>query len=201
MDQKKFQINKPKKFEIQEDKPKKKFVIESGTSYAWTQQRNANDCGPALILNSLGELGITVQDRSIEDVRGTVNRIRGSSPLPATGWFLTSDVGRYLSEIGRLRVEEYVPLPYRKKEVFDAVESVFRARSFDLIYITIGRHFRGILNKNNELILLDSFTSGPETLSSEQAWNLISRTLNATDGTRIERVGVVTRGEVGYVSP
>ncbi len=199
MDQKKFQINKPntkKKFEVDEDKPKKKFVIEPGN---WVQQRNANDCGPALILNALGELGVVVPDRNIEDVRNTVNRIRGSTPLPATGWFVSSDVGRYLSDVAGLRVEEYAANPYRKQEVIDAVEAVFRARAFDLLYITVGRHFRGILNKNNQLVLLDSFKSGPETVSPEDAWGLIERSINAGEGMRIERVGIVKRGEAAYL--
>lgn len=203
MDQKKFQIHKPnvqKKFEIEPDKPKKKFIVESGTPDNWTQQRNSNDCGPALLLNSLRELSIEVPDKTIGDVRVTVNAIRGNSPLPPTGWFLSSDVGRYFSEVAKLRVEEFMPRPYERQEVAHLVESRFRDRSFDLIYITIGRHFKGILNKQNELILLDSFKSCPEVLSSEQALELIKQTLNATDGTRIEVIGVVSRGESGYVS-
>ena len=72
MDQKKFQIHQsivPKKFEIQSDKSKKKFVIEQGTPDDWIQQRNSNDCGPALILNSLRGLDVSVPDKNIDDVR------------------------------------------------------------------------------------------------------------------------------------
>ena len=54
------------------------------------------------------------------------------------------------------------------------------------------------MNKEGQLILLDSFDTGRQIIDSNTAWKLIENTVNSSNGTRIERVGIVKRDNPGY---
>ena len=199
----KFEIHQPneeprKKFEIQNPE-KKKFQIENSPQQ-WFQQENTNDCGPCLVLNALNELGVETAERSIEAVRNKVNQTRGrSEQLDTNGWFRTSDVGRYLSENG-LGVDEYATRQFEKVENLAKIKQIFDNQNFDFIYVTLGSHFRGIVNKEDQLILLDSFNTGPRVIENNEAWSLIENTVNSGEGMRLGVVGIVRRSNPGYRS-
>lgn len=210
MDKLKFEIDQPKKFEVTEP-DKKKFVIDEPKKFEvkkkfeienekpnWFKQENSDDCGPCLILNALAELEIQTLDRDIQSVRNKVNQSRGQSEqLAPGGWFRSTDVGQYLSDAG-LDVDEYPVRPYERQATHDSIKQIFDEGSFDFIYITLGRHFRGIIRKEGQLMLLDSFKTGPENITADSAWSLIEDTINVSSDTVMQRVGVVRRGTPGY---
>ena len=195
---KKFEINPPVKKKFEVEKPRKKFEIQG--SGRWFQQENSNDCGPCLILNALNELGIQTTEHDIKSVREKVSQSRGQSELlRENGWFRTSDVGRYLSEAG-LGIDEYATRQFEKVENLTAIKQIFDNRLFDFIYITLGNHFRGIVNKDAQLILLDSFNNGPQVIENDGAWKLIENTVNSSEGMNLGVVGIVRRNNPGYRS-
>jgi hypothetical protein len=209
---KRFQIKKH--FQITSEQnapqgtPKKRFVITSETPpetpHAWFKQSNEDDCGPCLILNSLPRLDPGYTTSNIAEVRASVNsmrRARGLEELPATANLTSEDLGRYLAQAGRLEVEEFPVLPYEAQEVLQAVDTNLMQRQFDLIYTTVGRHFRGIMpvGQPNRYVLLDSLLDAPQLVGEDEVRLLLTRSAVGAHENRIERIGIVRRSDTpGY---
>ena len=215
-----------KKFEIIENAPKKKFEIISETSLKrkfeikskkrfeiktqegenitleWFQQRNANDCGPCLILNGLRRIeGVQHIPDDISEVRREVNRLREERGRPELGpsdWFTSEDIGRYLSEIAGLNVEEYACFADVAEETERNIRNSLEERPFDMLYSTAGRHFRGVVPKEENFELLDSLQDAPTESTADSINNMVAGSVYAASRERVERLGIVRRGQPGY---
>ena len=194
---KKFEIIEPEKKKFTIENPKKKFEIH-GREKTWFKQENLIDCGPCLILNVLQELNVEIPEKTIEAVRTKAGQMRGgTNSLAQSEWFRSTDVGGYFAEAG-LGVDEYASLPFEKAEKLELVREIFDAQDFQLIYITLGNHFKGILNKDGELMILDSLNTGPQHIGTSNAWKLIENTVLTSTERLIGRVGVVRRNNPGF---
>jgi len=193
-----------KRFEIVE--PKKKFDIEYEDServaVEWYQQANANDCGPCLILNGLRRIeGASHIPSDINEVRQDINRLRrerGQQELDPSAWLTSEDVGRYLSEVAGLNVEEYACFRDVADETSQSIRDSLEQRSFEMIYSTAGRHFRGIVPFGDGDLLLDSLADAPREQTAESINEMIGQSVNSADRERVERLGIVRQGEAGY---
>ena len=217
-----FEIKPQKRFEIREikDQGKKRFEIKAKKKFEiqiqqntpitleWFQQDNAHDCGPCLLLNGLQMLQVQEIPQSIEQVRREVNGLRrqeGRPELSQIANFTSEDIGKYLSEIAGLNVQEYPCLPYEADNVMRSIEQNLESDPYDMIYMTNGTHFRGLLpgaEKEGEFLLLDSLTDAPRAMNENSSINLVRDNVYAqqsSDRIRMERVGIVRKhGEAGY---
>ena len=210
MERKKFEIGPivtppKKKFEI--IPPKKKFEIKTqegeNIKLEWFRQTNANDCGPCLLLNGLHRIeNVRHIPHDIAEVRREVNRLRRESQRPELGpsdWFTSEDIGKYLSEVAGLNVEEYVCFRDVAEETEREIGNSLRQNSFDMIYSTAGRHFKGIIPSEDHYELLDSFNSAPSEQTAESINEMIGRSVyGTTRGSMPMRFGIIRRGEPVY---
>jgi hypothetical protein len=172
----KFEIQPPKKFEIQSSQKKDaRFKI----LHEWFKQNNSNDCGPCLLLNSLKMLNVNLSENSISEMRARVNEFRiakGQGQLQKDGWFNDIDMERILEKYD-FDVTTFGMFEEDKKELLESIKSEL-VKSFDLIISTAGSHFRGIINNpsnKNKYLLLDSFQDGPQDINYDEMMNFIER--------------------------
>jgi|GEM_PF-4666320 len=209
--EKKFEIrdSAPKKFEIQKD-PQKKFIIhkkkfvihtEQGrdVSMEWFQQENGNDCGPCMLLNGLNLLKVEGIPSSIGEVREQVSELRrigGRPPLAPGGWFTSTDVGEYLAHIGGMEVGEYPIYPYKPDSVKASIMQDLGGRPYDLMYTTVGNHFRAVCPaaEPGQYYLLDSFLNEPRIVGEADVNRLIESAASSRVPNRLERVGISRKG-------
>ncbi len=206
--EKKFVIKKPAKtFRIlgstpgnQSEAPaRKRFVIRSeGTpvqNQEWFRQNNSSDCGPCLILNSLRKIkGAYHIPQSIDEVRQEVNKFRREKnqvELQPDGWFTNTDIQEYLTRVAGLDVKQYAAFADQAEEVSNNIRTNLEGAPFEMIYGTVGRHFRGIVPSETGYELLDSFNSDPQAVDTDRVNSLISESIAQSTPARTEVIGIV----------
>jgi hypothetical protein len=171
------------------------------TAPGWFQQKNANDCGPCLLLNFLAVRGLA-SPGSIAEMRAEVNRkIREGNQRTAelnqrtertaalraelgpSAWLSTEDINNYLHALGyRLRpwgfrIGNRADQEEARAEILQAIR-----RDFDLLYATAGAHFTGVTpvaGQAGRYLLLDSFNRGPVAIDERGLRDFIERGLSS----------------------
>ena len=188
---KKFEIKRPKKFEVKSVTPapegeKKTFRIKEdtrgrsflivrdlshsqvdheGREIEWVHQNDADSCGPATIFNSANFLEIPDFEGDVSAIVAKIDQIResrGDRPRPGARIF-NFDIQNYFQEKG-FRTE-IMTNPHFDQE--EAMEKLSR-RSFKLIVLNSHDHFRGIVPAENSegFYLLDSMDHQPQLQTS-----------------------------------
>lgn len=180
-----------KHFEIQDGEVSQK----SREGGFWLKQRNDYDCGPCLLLNSAHILGFHLPHQSIEQIRNAINAERRNDrtreQLSRTGWLTATDLGDYLHNYCGMTGVNYALLGE------NVIENIFSEinNSFDLMVLTVGRHFRGVVpaQRRDRFLVLDSMRDGPEEITRESLNSLIQHSYESSSGERKENIGVYRR--------
>lgn len=186
-----------------EGQPKKKFVVQSSTpvpeskkkfqvdgdrirvvlpgtnrEMMFARQRNASDCGPCLVLNTLQAVQAESGLSSVADVRQFANQLRiaqnealrtknprwgvDDPTLPDTGWFTNADVDEVLRAQG-LTVQSWVVDTEEARRAVQAhIDERIRNGERAVMYTGTGRHYRGIYNGDGGLLKMDSLSPAVE---------------------------------------
>ncbi|MCC6751386.1 MAG: hypothetical protein IT371_27280 [Deltaproteobacteria bacterium] len=156
----------------------------------WTRQRNGHDCGPALLLNSMQMLGITVPHTTMAAVRTAVNTAREARkdrPRAAYEWLSNLDLNGYLATYAGLSAETCQltqasgPAP---------LLTSLSARPFRLLYMMSNNHFTGVTpaEERGKYWYLDSFAAGPERIDARGLAALLLENIPSLPG----EAGLVT---------
>lgn len=184
------------RFEIKKESEEQPFQMSGD----WHRQANDNDCGPCMILNISSALGLSIPDTTIQEVRDHVNgtrREQRNEPLDSQQNLLSGDVGDYLANVMKLNVEDYPCVEYEPDKILRKIHESINTRSPMLIYSTRGRHFRAIVwdtSAPDQPILLDSFSSGPQSVTPNGVENFIHDTVYGSKKGRVEHFGIVRHG-------
>jgi len=186
-----------KKFEVQADQPtnegSKKFTPEAtrrptiipGTDreMLFTQQLNAYDCGPSMILNVMGALQVESGLDSVGAVRDANNKRRilantslrmksrrwgtDDPALPGNGWFTNGDVDEILREAGLTVSSSLVDTPEARQRLLARVNALREGRTDFTVYSGNGRHYRAIYQPiGGQEVMLDSLQTDIGTVNN-----------------------------------
>ena len=214
-------VARRKRFEIHGQSPKeperKLFMIESDRvpvqlprtdrEIMFARQRNASDCGPCLVLNTLQALGVNSGLSAVPDVRSYANQLRiaenerlrarsanhavDDPTLPTSGWFTNIDVDEVLRSQG-LNVRSWsVDEEEERRRLKDYTEELARGGQEFVVYTGSGRHYRGLYrNGENSIFELDSLRQDVPRVGEAAIENMITR---AAQSDRIESISVASR--------
>lgn len=134
----------------------------------FAHQRNATDCGPCLVLNTLSALEMPSFFDSVLGVRQQANELRANQHRPPLGvqdWFLTEDVADLLQEHG-LNVEPYsIKSPVQETDFWQSLQQKISDGHSFVVYTGTGRHFKGVYSPDGKnYFLLDSQKDAIEEL-------------------------------------
>lgn len=198
-----------KRFEILGQSPKepqrKLFKIEgdrvpvqlprTNREIMFARQRNAYDCGPCLVLNTLQALGVNSGLSAVPDVRSYANQLRIAQnerpALPANGWFTSIDVNEVFQAQG-LKVRSWsVDEDESRRRLKDYTEELARGGQEFVIYTGSGRHYKGLYrNRENGIFELDSLRQDIPRVDGAAIETMIAR---AAQSDRIESISVASR--------
>ena len=196
--QKKFQVHR-----TDGGVANKSFVINSditpirmpGTEreMRFAHQRNASDCGPCLVLNTLEALDVQHNFPSVLEVRQTANVLRMNQQrqvLRDGGWFHTSDVASTLESKGAIVEPFSIRSKPQEKEFSNLLEQKFFGKDPFVVYSGTGRHFKGIYFDGRNYYLLDSTQESIQRASRDDVGVLVN---SAKASDRAETVGIVSK--------
>jgi len=184
--------------------PRKTFKIEgdrvavqlprTNREIMFARQRNAYDCGPCLVLNTLQALGVNSGLSAVTDVRSYTNELRIAQndrpALPANGWFTNIDMDEVLQAQG-LNVRSWsADDEGSRRRLKDYTEELARGGQEFVVYTGSGRHYKGLYrNRENGIFELDSLKPNIPRVGGAAIETMIAR---AAQSDRIESISVAS---------